>query len=140
VEKRVPFYAVVVYPYLVKMLGTRLWASAEALTPEAHTNKAMTVNDDSTIRTRALVAEAIFNAGVKNKLLAQWANREEEVPRWVVILGLVLAVLGELSWLDVLFPKALSLIPLTRFPGFVWMIVTGFALPSARELAKVPQE
>jgi hypothetical protein len=76
-----------------------------------------------------LIAGVSITAGF-NKLL----------PKWVVILGLVLAVVGELSWLDILFPKALFLIPLTRFPGFVWMIVTGFALPSARELAKVPQE
>lgn len=62
------------------------------------------------------------------------------LPKWVVILGLMLAVVGELSWLDILFPKALFLIPLTRFPGFIWMIVTGFALPSAREVAKDPQQ
>jgi hypothetical protein len=62
------------------------------------------------------------------------------LPKWIVILGLVLAVVGELSWLVMLFPKVLFLIPLTRFPGFVWMIATGFALPSARERAKVPQE
>jgi hypothetical protein len=27
-------------------------------------------------------------------------------------------------------PKALFLVPLTRFPGFLWMIVAGFALPN----------
>jgi hypothetical protein len=52
------------------------------------------------------------------------------LPRWIVILGLVLAAVGELSWLDILFPKALFLIPLTRFPGFVWVIAAGFALPN----------
>lgn len=51
-------------------------------------------------------------------------------PRWIAILGLVLAVCGELSWLALEFPKALFLIPLTRFPGFVWMIAAGFALPA----------
>ena len=51
------------------------------------------------------------------------------LPKWIVVLGLALAVVGELSWLDILFPKALFLIPLTRFPGFVWLIAAGFALP-----------
>jgi hypothetical protein len=51
------------------------------------------------------------------------------VPRWITILGLVLALCGELSWLNIEFPSALFLIPLTRFPGFVWMIAMGFALP-----------
>lgn len=51
------------------------------------------------------------------------------LPKWIVVLGLVLAVVGELSWLDILFPKALFRIPLTRFPGFIWLIAAGFALP-----------
>jgi len=52
------------------------------------------------------------------------------LPRWVCIFGFVLAICGELSWLNLEFPKALFLIPLTRFPGFIWMIAAGFALPS----------
>lgn len=53
------------------------------------------------------------------------------VPRWISILGIALAVCGELSWLNIVFPQALFLIPLTRFPGFVWAIAVGFALPTA---------
>lgn len=53
------------------------------------------------------------------------------LPKWVAGLGLVLAVCGELSWLNVIAPKALFLIPLTRFPGFIWLIATGFLLPKA---------
>lgn len=58
------------------------------------------------------------------------------VPRWISILGLALAVCGELSWLNLEFPKALFLIPLTRFPGFVWMIAVGFALPTTTQRTK----
>jgi hypothetical protein len=53
------------------------------------------------------------------------------LPKWVVGLGLVLAVCGELSWLNLILPKALFLIPLVRFPGFVWLIATGFLLPKS---------
>jgi Na+/melibiose symporter-like transporter len=52
------------------------------------------------------------------------------VPRWIPLLGLALAVCGELSWLNLEFPSTVLLIPLTRFPGFVWMIAVGFALPA----------
>jgi hypothetical protein len=38
----------------------------------------------------------------------------------------LLAVAGELSWLNLVFPQVLFLIPLVRFPGFVWLIATGF--------------
>jgi hypothetical protein len=57
------------------------------------------------------------------------------VPRWIPILGLALAVCGELSWLNLEFPSAVFLIPLTRFPGFVWMIALGFSLPATTERA-----
>src|ERR1700758_2796149 len=40
------------------------------------------------------------------------------VPKWIAILGLVLAVSGVLSWFNILFPQAVFFIPLTRFPGF----------------------
>jgi hypothetical protein len=51
------------------------------------------------------------------------------LPKWLIVFGLVLAVAGELSWLNLVFPQALFLIPLVRFPGFIWLIATGFLLP-----------
>jgi hypothetical protein len=53
------------------------------------------------------------------------------VPKWIAILGLVLAVFGVLSWFNIEFRPAMFFIPLTRLPGFVWMIAVGFALPKA---------
>ena len=41
------------------------------------------------------------------------------LPRWLIVFGLVLAVIGELSWFNLILPQALLLIPLTRFPGFI---------------------
>jgi hypothetical protein len=49
-----------------------------------------------------------------------------------VVMGLVLAVVGELSALSLIVPRALFLIPLTRFPGFIWLIAAGFALAGHR--------
>jgi len=54
------------------------------------------------------------------------------LPRWLVILGLVLAAAGELSVFYFLNPKLLFLIPLTRFPGFIWIVAVGFLMPNAR--------
>jgi hypothetical protein len=53
------------------------------------------------------------------------------LPKWLVWFGLLLALCGELSWLSLVFPKLLFLIPLTRFPGFVWLTITGFILPQS---------
>ncbi|HET9407623.1 MAG TPA: nitronate monooxygenase [Candidatus Sulfotelmatobacter sp.] len=67
------------------VVGTRLWASAEALTPKVHTDKAIGLNGDSTIRTKTLDAlrgvpwprEYSFRF-LKNKLTDAWAEREAE--------------------------------------------------------------
>jgi hypothetical protein len=59
------------------------------------------------------------------------------LPKWVIVLGLVLAAAGELSWLHLaVFPHLLFLIPLVRFPGFVWVIAVGFLLPKARPVGQ----
>ncbi|MGO9995377.1 MAG: hypothetical protein ACLPTF_23065 [Steroidobacteraceae bacterium] len=51
------------------------------------------------------------------------------LPKWLFWSGVLLGVTGELSWLNILSPQALFLIPLTRFPGFVWLVLAGVWLP-----------
>ena len=55
------------------------------------------------------------------------------LPKWLVVSGLVLGIIGELSALSLIIPQALFLIPLTRFPSFIWLIIAGFRLPTATE-------
>jgi len=61
------------------------------------------------------------------------AGLSKLIPRWIMILGLFLAACGELSVFHLISPQLLFLIPLTRFPGFIWIIAVAFALPSARK-------
>lgn len=68
----------------------------------------------------------LFMAGVSVS-----AGLSKLLPKWIVVLGLILAVAGELSWFHFISPNTLFLIPLTRFPGFIWIIAVGFALPKA---------
>jgi hypothetical protein len=54
------------------------------------------------------------------------------LPKWLVWSGFVIGMIGIVSWLNFLLPTFSTLpatIPLTRFPSFVWLIATGFALP-----------
>ncbi len=55
------------------------------------------------------------------------------IPKWVMILGLFLAACGELSVFHLISPQLLFLIPLVRFPGFIWIIAVGFTLPRYRK-------
>ena len=52
------------------------------------------------------------------------------LPRWVVVCGLVIAVVGEISWISLFIRSATFLVPLTRFSAFLWLIAAGFALPT----------
>jgi nitronate monooxygenase len=70
------------------VVGSRLWASAEALTPKAHTDKAFGKTGDSTIRTKVLDAlrgvpwpREFSYRFLKNKLTDEWSDREAEAFR-----------------------------------------------------------
>lgn len=54
------------------------------------------------------------------------------LPKWLMWSGLVLAAIGEVSVLTFVIPELLPLVPLTRFPGFVWLFLAGFSLPRTR--------
>jgi hypothetical protein len=58
------------------------------------------------------------------------------MPRWLVWLGLVLAAVAELSSVSLVFPMVSILLPLARFPSFVWLVGAGFTLPTARGAAR----
>jgi hypothetical protein len=61
------------------------------------------------------------------------------LPKWTVGFGLVLAVAGELSWFNLIFPQVLFLIPLVRFLGFIWLIAAGFMLPKTIVRVSAPE-
>lgn len=51
------------------------------------------------------------------------------LPNWLIIFGIALGAISELSALSLIIPQALFLIQLTRFPSFIWLIFAGFKLP-----------
>ncbi|HZO88599.1 MAG TPA: hypothetical protein VFB38_09695 [Chthonomonadaceae bacterium] len=57
------------------------------------------------------------------------------LPRWLVYLGLILAAIAELSTLSLVLPQASFLLPLGRFPAFIWMIGVGFTMPTSRDVS-----
>jgi len=54
------------------------------------------------------------------------------LPKWLMWSGLVLALIAELSTLSLRVPQASYLLPLARFPGFLWLAAAGALLPRAR--------
>lgn len=52
----------------------------------------------------------------------------KRLSKTMVVFGLILAVIGELSWFSMVSSRAGMLIPLARWPGFIWLIVAGFQL------------
>ncbi|MFZ0745379.1 MAG: hypothetical protein WAM85_13290 [Terracidiphilus sp.] len=60
------------------------------------------------------------------------------LPRWLVALGMILAITGELSWFSLVAYPANFFIPITRFLGFIWMLLASVAL--MKERATAPEE
>jgi hypothetical protein len=61
------------------------------------------------------------------------------LPRWLMWFGLAIGVLGELSSLSLLADAAAVLLPLTRFPGLVWLVSVSVCLPASRERQPAPE-
>ncbi|GAA5513063.1 hypothetical protein Dcar01_01789 [Deinococcus carri] len=54
-------------------------------------------------------------------------------PRWVAWTGLAIALTAMLSSLSLLFPSLSVLLPLARFPAYLWLIAAGWTLPAVRD-------
>jgi hypothetical protein len=57
------------------------------------------------------------------------------LPRWISGLGILLAITGELASLSLLTYPANFFIPITRFVGFLWMVLAAIALTRNRRTA-----
>lgn len=55
------------------------------------------------------------------------------LPRGLAWAGIAIGAVGELSALSLAVPHALFLVPLTRFPAFVWLAWAGFRLSAVRD-------
>jgi hypothetical protein len=63
------------------------------------------------------------------------------LPRWLIALGMIVAVTGELSWFSLIAFPANFFIPITRYVGFIWMILVAVALTKGRKVADaIPTE
>ena len=50
------------------------------------------------------------------------------LPRWLVFLGMLVAITGVLSWFSLLAYPANFFIPITRYIGFIWMLLAAIKL------------
>jgi hypothetical protein len=57
------------------------------------------------------------------------------LPRPLVLVGLLFAVIAELSTLSVISDSLAFLLPVGRFPLLIWLTVAGFLLPTTRRRA-----
>ena len=58
------------------------------------------------------------------------------LPRWLVALGMLVALAGELSSISLIAYPANFFIPITRFVGFIWMLSVAVALTKNRKAAQ----
>ena len=122
------------------------WESASTIVPFFQTQGARVVLCEF-LQLGAMVCLGLFTATVVSRLHFLGARAAgisipaafmKLLPKWLIVFGLILAAAGELSWFHLLvYPKLLFLIPLVRFPGFIWLIAVGFLLPKTRRPASI---
>ena len=61
------------------------------------------------------------------------------LPRWLVVFGMIVAVAGEFSSLSLITYPANFLIPITRYLGFIWMLLVAVNLTKNRRPEQVQQ-
>jgi len=54
------------------------------------------------------------------------------IPRWLALVGLVIAAAGEVAFLSLVIDPLQALLPLVRFGGGAWLIAAAFLLPRDR--------
>jgi hypothetical protein len=57
------------------------------------------------------------------------------LPRWMVVLGMLVAITGELSSFSLIAFPANFFIPITRYLGIIWMLSIAVALTKDRKVA-----
>jgi hypothetical protein len=60
------------------------------------------------------------------------------LPRWLMWSGIVLAAVAQFSTLSLVVSVFAYLLPLARFPSFVWLVVAALMLPRARSRTATP--
>ena len=57
------------------------------------------------------------------------------LPRWLVVLGMIVAIAGELSWFSLIAYPANFFIPVTRYLGLIWMVLVAVKLTRSRPVS-----
>jgi hypothetical protein len=61
------------------------------------------------------------------------------LPRWLVAMGMIVAIAGEFSTLSLIAYPANFLIPITRYLGFVWLLLAAIKLTRLSVPGQVPR-
>jgi hypothetical protein len=76
------------------------------------------------------VAHVVF-LGLLVAGIAMAALQQAILPRRLVLIGPVIAVVAVLSTMSLTLPAAAFLLPIARFPALIWLVVVGWKLPRA---------
>ena len=60
------------------------------------------------------------------------------LPRWLVVFGMLVAITGVLSWFSLVAYPANFFIPITRYLGFIWMVLAAINLTRRRPVSLAP--
>src|SRR5690349_19384076 len=105
--------------FFIGMSGLVTWIlSQPGITAYPGPTRTMQLLAFATGGTGAVVLSGLLIAGI-----CVTAGIDRIIPRWVMWLGLVIAVISILSMLNLIAPDLSILLPIGRFTGIIWMII-----------------
>lgn len=116
----------------VGLSGLLTWVlSQPGIATDAGTTRIIQLLAFATGGTGAVVLSGLLIAGI-----CVTAGIDRIIPRWVMWLGLGIAVISVLSIVNLIAPDASILLPIGRFPGIIWMIIAGFTVKRKKLISK----
>jgi len=118
--------------FFIAMSGLATWVlSQPGITSDPGTTRMIQLLAFGTGGTGAVVLSGLLIAGI-----CVTAGIDKIIPRWVMWSGLVIALISILSMVNLVAPDASILLPIGRFTGIIWMIITGFTVKRKKLLLK----
>jgi hypothetical protein len=116
----------------IGLSGLVTWVlSQPGITNDPGTTRIMQLLAFATGGTGAVVLSGLLIAGI-----CVTAGIDRIIPRWVMWLGLVIALISVLSMINLVAPDVSILLPIGRFLGIIWMIIAGFTVKRKKLIGK----
>jgi hypothetical protein len=126
----IALYGGIAASVFIGLSGLCTWIlSQPGITENGVTTRAIQLLGFATGGTGNVVLAGLLMAGI-----SMTAGLDKLFAGWLMVLGMVLAVVSVVSMFNMVLPSLSILLPLGRFLGMIWMIIAGFTIKKSKTI------